>query len=63
VWVIPELRGQGLAAPALASVVDFVQEEIAPNVTLYVNDFNRAARNVYARIGFDQVGEFATVLF
>jgi uncharacterized protein len=63
VWVIPELRGQGLAAPALASVVDLVHEEIAPNVTLYVNDFNHAARNVYARIGFDQVGEFATVLF
>jgi len=35
VWVIPELRGQGLAAPALASVVDLVHEEIAPNVRRY----------------------------
>jgi predicted GNAT family acetyltransferase len=30
--------------------------------SLYVNDFNTVARATYARIGFKQVGTFATVL-
>ena len=30
--------------------------------SLYVNDFNAVARATYARIGFTQVGTFATVL-
>jgi predicted GNAT family acetyltransferase len=30
--------------------------------SLYVNDFNTVARATYARIGFTQVGTFATVL-
>ena len=31
--------------------------------SLYVNGFNTVARRAYARIGFRQVGSFATVLF
>jgi uncharacterized protein len=31
--------------------------------SLYVNGFNQVARKAYARIGFRQVGSFATVLF
>ena len=62
VWLAPRLRGQGLAEPAMAAVVDLVQQEVAPLVTLYVNDFNAPARATYARIGFTEVGSFATVL-
>ena len=31
-------------------------------VTLYVNDYNTSARATYARLGFREVGDFATVL-
>lgn len=62
VWVAPRWRGQGLAGPAMAAVVEQVRAEIAPVVTLYVNDFNTAARATYARVGFSEIGSFATVL-
>lgn len=62
VWVAPRWRGQGLAAPAMAAVVEQVRAEIAPIVTLYVNDFNTPARATYARVGFTEIGSFATVL-
>lgn len=63
VWVKPELRGQGIAVPAMAAVVNKVRAEIAPTVSLYVNDFNLAALATYRRVGFTQVDTFATVLF
>jgi predicted GNAT family acetyltransferase len=62
VWVAPRWRGQGLAVPAMAAVVEQVRDEIAPVVTLYVNDFNAPARATYARVGFIEIGSFATVL-
>jgi len=62
VWVAPRLRGQGLAVPAMAAVVEQVRAEIADVVTLYVNDFNAPARATYARVGFTEIGSFATVL-
>ena len=36
---------------------------VAPTVSLYVNDYNTAARRAYTRCGFQPAGEFATVLF
>jgi predicted GNAT family acetyltransferase len=36
---------------------------VAPTVSLYVNDFNTAALATYRRVGFRQVGTFASVLF
>jgi predicted GNAT family acetyltransferase len=63
VWVAPDLRGRGMAGPAIASVVDLVQREVAPSVTLYVNDFNIAALRTYTTIGFRECGTFATILF
>jgi len=62
VWVAPRWRGKGLAVPAMASVVEQIRAEIAPVVTLYVNDFNTPARATYARVGFTGIGSFATVL-
>jgi predicted GNAT family acetyltransferase len=62
VWLTPRLRGQGLATPMLASVVEQVMLGPAPLITLYVNDFNVAARATYERLGFREVGDFSTVL-
>ena len=63
VWVAPEFRGLGLAAPGMAAVVDLARRDHAPVVSLYVNDFNAVARRAYATAGFREVGEFATILF
>ena len=63
VWVAPELRGRGLAEPAVASVVRLARSSIAPVVSLYVNSFNAAALRTYAAVGFRPTGQFATVLF
>jgi predicted GNAT family acetyltransferase len=60
VWLEPELRGRGLAAPAMAAVVQLARS-VVPTVSLYVNDYNLAARATSARVGFKHVGEFATV--
>ena len=63
VWVRPDRRGEGLSAPGMAAVVRHAQRDIAPVVTLYVNDYNLPARSAYWRVGFQEIGEFATVLF
>jgi uncharacterized protein len=63
VWVRPELRGRGLAAPGVAAVVAKALHGIAPVVSLYVNDYNTPARAAYRRVGFDEVGTFMSVLF
>ncbi len=62
VWVHPRWRGQGLAAPAMAAVVEHTRRHVAPTVTLYVNDFNEPAVRTYQRVGFERTGTFATVL-
>jgi predicted GNAT family acetyltransferase len=62
VYVHPDLRGQGLAASALAGVVKLVRETVAPVVTLYVNDHNTAARRAYERVGFEHTTTFASIL-
>lgn len=63
VWVAPEWRGQGAGTAGMAAVVRDVLRRVAPSVSLYVNDYNAAARRVYVRCGFRQIGTFATVLF
>jgi len=63
VWVRPEYRGQGLAAPGMAAVVVEAAKSLAPLVTLYVNEFNQPARAAYLRTGFTEVGRFMSVLF
>lgn len=62
VWLDPESRGRGLSEPAMAAVTEYVlaEHQVA---CLYVNDFNVRAVRCYDRVGFETVGEFATVLF
>jgi predicted GNAT family acetyltransferase len=62
VWVRPELRGRGLGTAALATVINFALQ-LAPTVSLYVNDYNERARRVYRRLGMYEVATLATVLF
>jgi predicted GNAT family acetyltransferase len=63
VWVDPRFRGRWLSESGMAAVVSLARERIAPVVSLYVNDYNTAARKAYGRVGFREHGTFATVLF
>ncbi|MDN4160654.1 GNAT family N-acetyltransferase [Nocardioides abyssi] len=63
VWVPPDQRGQGLAAHGMAAVAQVVRAEVAPVVSLYVNEWNEAARRAYARVGFEETARFSTVMF
>jgi predicted GNAT family acetyltransferase len=61
VWMNPRYRGRGLAAGYMAAVAAAARR-LAPVVSLYVNGHNGPARAAYRRVGFSQVGTFATVL-
>jgi len=63
VWVHPELRGRGMAGPGMAAVVSAIKRNLGRMPSLYVNQYNHPARRTYDRIGFQQVGRFASVLF
>lgn len=62
VWLDSRLRGRGVSVPAMAAVVEQARMRW-PVVGLYVNDFNTPALHCYWRVGFEQVGELATVLY
>jgi uncharacterized protein len=61
VWVHPDWRGRGYGAAGTAALAAAVVRS-GRTASLYVNGFNTVARATYARIGFTQVGTFATVL-
>ncbi|WP_216849403.1 GNAT family N-acetyltransferase [Pimelobacter simplex] len=63
VWVPPHRRGEGIATAGMAAVVQQVRARISPTVSLYVNDWNHAARTAYERVGFVETARFATVMF
>jgi hypothetical protein len=63
VWVDPALRGRGVGTAGMAAVVTEALSSIAPVVSLYVNDYNVAARECYAKVGFAEIGTFMSVLF
>ncbi|MEU2262813.1 GNAT family N-acetyltransferase [Streptomyces sp. NPDC019645] len=63
VWVAPEYRGRGLSETGMAAVIRYALADVAPVVSLYVNDYNTAARAAYRRVGFREVGAFMSVLF
>jgi len=62
IWIPPDLRGCGIAKPALQSVISTIMSEVAPRVSLYVNYANLRARRLYQDLGFRPVGTLATVL-
>ncbi|MGB3231415.1 MAG: GNAT family N-acetyltransferase [Mycobacterium sp.] len=61
VWVHPDWRGRGFGTAGTAALAAAVVAS-GRIASLYVNSFNTVARATYARIGFDEVGSFATVL-
>jgi uncharacterized protein len=61
VWVHPDWRGRGMGTAGTAALSAAVVRS-GRIASLYVNSFNTVARATYARIGFTQVGTFATVL-
>ncbi len=63
VYTAPAYRGQGIATRAMAAIVEHIRSLWNLTPVLYVNDFNRAARRCYQRVGFTSVGELATVIF
>lgn len=63
VWVPPDRRGEGLAVAGMAAVVEVVRREVAPTVSLYVNEWNEPARRAYARVGFVETARFSTIMF
>ncbi|MDQ1248749.1 MAG: uncharacterized protein QG597_3122 [Actinomycetota bacterium] len=62
VWVRPDQRGRGVGSAAMAAVAHSARA-VAPQVSLYVNDYNTAAVAAYRRAGFRQVGTMASVHF
>nr|WP_006346247.1 GNAT family N-acetyltransferase [Streptomyces sp. SID5473]EIF92894.1 acetyltransferase [Streptomyces tsukubensis NRRL18488] len=63
VWVDPEYRGRGLSETGMAAVLRYALADVAPVVSLYVNDYNTPARAAYRRVGFREVGAFMSILF
>ena len=61
VWVHPEWRGRGLGTAGTAAVAAAILQS-GRIASLYVNSYNTVARAAYARVGFCEVGTFATVL-
>ncbi|SDK05012.1 hypothetical protein SAMN04487820_1042 [Actinopolyspora mzabensis] len=62
VWVHPDRRGSGLGAAGTAAVADHLVRGMGRRASLYVNDFNIAARAAYRKVGFRRAGTFSTVL-
>lgn len=63
VWVHPARRSGGLGTAGTAAVVNRLVHGLGRTASLYVNAFNSPALAAYRRIGFQQVGQYATVLF
>jgi predicted GNAT family acetyltransferase len=61
VWVHPQWRGLGVGTRGTAMLAAVIVAG-GRTASLYVNNFNTVARSAYARIGFEEVGTFATVL-
>ncbi|GLZ31278.1 acetyltransferase [Lentzea sp. NBRC 105346] len=63
VWVRPDRRGHGYGTAGTAAVADRLLRGLGRTASLYVNGYNHVAQAAYRRVGFEQVGQYATVLF
>lgn len=63
VYVPADRRGEGLATRGMAAVVELVRREVAPVVSLYLNEWNHPARTAYQRAGFRETARFATIMY
>ena len=63
VYVHPDRRGEGISVAGMAAVVALVREQVAPTVSLYVNEWNAPARSAYARVGFAETTRLSTLMF
>lgn len=63
VWVRPDRRGRGYGKAGTAAVADRLVRGLGRTASLYVNAYNEPACAAYRRIGFGEVGRYATVLF
>ena len=62
VFTAPSQRGRGVATAGMTALCSMLLDAV-PLVTLYLNGFNEAALRVYRRVGFEQRGEYATVMY
>lgn len=62
VWLHPDYRGCGLAKPFFASAAQVLQRRY-PHLSLYVNDYNAHALAMYRGTGWEQIGQFSTIIF
>ena len=62
VWLHPDYRGYGLAKPFFAAAAQVLQRRY-PHLSLYVNDYNAHALAMYRGTGWEQIGQFSTIIF
>lgn len=62
VWLHPDYRGYGLAKPFFAAAAQLLQRHY-PHLSLYVNDYNARALAMYRGTGWEQIGQFSTIIF
>lgn len=62
VWLHPDYRGYGLAKPFFAAAAQILQH-CYPHLSLYVNDYNARALAMYRGTGWEQIGQFSTIIF
>ena len=63
VWLHPDYRGYGLAKPFFAAAAAQVLQRRYPHLSLYVNDYNARALAMYRGTGWEQIGQFSTIIF
>lgn len=64
VYTPPAYRKQGVATRALWTLAkDLLQRDKVPFIALHVDERNKAARTVYERVGYREVGAYRLTLF
>jgi len=57
------IESEGIGTAGTAAVADRLTRVLNRTASLYVNGYNHVAQAAYRKIGFEQVGQYATVLF